>query len=106
MYRLGWGGCPGPYVSENCCYRNVDILGFFLPVLVRFQTDGTAPLPPVPGAFWGGGGVEVLPPPFLGLGSSKNRVSEKVGTVGALYEGKIMKKWGRTSLVIGSDPVW
>ena len=47
--------------------------------------------------FLGGGGLEV-PPPQLWGGKLKKKVSEKVGTVGELSEGKIMKKWGRTSL--------
>ena len=52
--------------------------------------------------FWGGGGL----PPILRLGRSKKNVSEKVGTVGELYKIKIMKKWGRTSPLIGSYPEW
>ena len=92
MYRLGWGG-PGPYVSENCCYRNVDILGFFLPVLVRFQTDSTAPLPPVPGAFWGGG-VEVPPPPFLGAGKFKKSCFGEGWDSGSAVRGKNYEKMG------------
>ena len=45
-------------------------------------------------------------PPIFGMGISKNYVSEKVGTVGERYKGKIMKKWGRTSLLMGSYPEW
>ena len=56
--------------------------------------------------FWGGGGGAGGTPPVLGVGSSKNYVSEKVGTMGELYEGKITKKWGRASLLIGSYPEW
>ena len=41
-----------------------------------------------------------------GVGSSEKVVSEKVGTVGELYEGKIMKKWGGTSLLIASYTGW
>ena len=60
---------------------------------MRFgQTDCTAPLPPLLGALFFGGGVEV-PHPILGVGSSKTDDLEKVGTVGELYEGKLMKKW-------------
>ena len=82
----------------------VDSLGFFLPVLVSFQMDCTTP--PVPGAlFLGGGGLEVNPP-YFGVGTSKNYVSEKVGTVGELHEGKIIQKWGRASMLIGCYPEW
>ena len=42
----------------------------------------------------GGGGVRGILPPILRVGSSKNYVSEKVGTVGKLYQGKMMKKMG------------
>ena len=34
---------------------------------------------------------------YIAVQSSKNDVSEKVGTMGVLYKGKIMKKWGRAS---------
>ena len=39
-------------------------LGFSLPVLVRSQTDCTAPLPPLLGTLLGRG-VEVTPPPLF-----------------------------------------
>ena len=38
--------------------------------------------------------VQGTPPPNFGLGGLKKYVSEKVGTVGELYEGKITTKMG------------
>ena len=52
------------------------------------------------GYFQGGG----IRPPIFGLVSSNSYVLEKVGIVGEMYKGKIMKKWGRTSQLIGSHP--
>ena len=54
-------------------------------------------------ALGGGGGY---PPTILGLFSTKSNVSERVGTVEELYKSTIMKKLGRTSLLIGSYPEW
>ena len=81
----GPGGLPEPYVSEN---RSLPLTGWvFLPFLVRFHTNCTAPLPPLAGF---GGGLE------------QKIMFRKVGTIGEVYEGKIVKKWGRTSLLVGS----
>ena len=44
MYGLG--GVSGTIFFQKLAVP-VDRLGFFLPVLVRFQTDYTAPLPPL-----------------------------------------------------------
>ena len=49
------------------------------------------------------GGRRVPPPPILTPKSSENKVLEGFGTVGALYGGKIMKKWGMTSRLMGSS---
>ena len=76
----------------------MDSMGFFWPGLVRFYTAGTAPLAPLPGAFFWGAGS------YFGGGNVKKYVSEKVGTVGELCEGKIIKKWGGTSLLIQFYP--
>ena len=55
----------------------------------------------------GGGGGERYPfPLFWGWEIKKKYVSKKDGTVGELYKGNIMKKWGRTSLLMGSCPEW
>ena len=40
----------------------VDSLGFFLRVLLRFQTDCSTPLLPLPSALWGEGGLKVTHP--------------------------------------------
>ena len=103
MYGLGLRGAE-PCFSENWLLPLTDWV-FFLPVLVRFQTDCTAPLSPLPGALFFWGVVEVAPP-ILGVGGSKIYLSEKVATVGELYEGKIITKWGRTSLLMESYPEW
>ena len=96
MYGVGGGG-SGTIFFRKLAITGVS-LGFLLPVLVRFQTHCTSPQPPLPGALLGGGD-------FRG-GKFKKSCFEKVGTVGELYEGKIMKKWGRTSLLMGSYPEW
>ena len=61
IYGLG-GGCPEPHFSENWPLP-LTVLGGLLPVLVRFQTDCTAPLPPLLGALLGG--WKYRPPPYL-----------------------------------------
>ena len=61
-------------------------------------SDIPAPPPiPITGCALGGGA-----PPHFGAGEFKKYVLEKVWTVGELCEGIIMKKWGTTSLLIGS----
>ena len=39
-------------------------------------------------------------------GTSVSSLKKKVGTVGELYKGKVMKYWGRTSLLMGSSLEW
>ena len=85
-HGLGRGGGSRIYFFENWPLP-LTVRGF-LPVLVRFQTHCTAPLPPFAGCTLG------------------EDFSEKVGTVGELYKGKIMKQWGRTSPLMGSYPEW
>ena len=60
------------------------------------------PTTPTTGCTFWGVRVEYPPPYFWGGASKKKHVSGKAGTVGGLYEGKIMKKWGRASFLIGS----
>ena len=43
---MGWGGGSGTIFFRKLAVT-VDRLGFFLPVLIRFQTDCTALLPPL-----------------------------------------------------------
>ena len=86
MYGLGGG--REPYFFETWLLP-LTVWGF-LPVLVRFQIVCTAPLPSLPGALWGGGGV-IGSPPHFGGGNLKFLCLGKVGIVGELYEGKIMK---------------
>ena len=45
MYGLGGGGSGTIFCRKLAV--TVDRLGFFLPVLIRFQTDCTALLPPL-----------------------------------------------------------
>ena len=97
MYGLGAG-------LRTVCLRKsaiaVDGLGFFCLFWSGFRHSS----PPLPTAVTGctlGVGVEG-PHPIFGVGSSKKYVSEKVGSVGGLYEGKFMTKWGTTLLLIGS----
>ena len=87
MYGLGGG--PQPYFPQKLAII-VDGLEFFLPVLVRFHTDCTAPPHYRVHFFFG-----LCPPHILGLGNSKNYVLEQVGTVAELCEGKIIKKMGK-----------
>ena len=44
------------------------------------------------------------PPTAYFWGGEFKYISQNVGKAGELYEGKLMKKWGRTSLLIGSHP--
>ena len=94
LFGDGWvgEGGPEPYFFRKLAVT-VDSLGFFWPILVRFQTF--FPPPPLPGALLGGGGI-------FGVEVSKNYVAETFGTVGELYVGKIMKNWGTTLLLIRS----
>ena len=100
MYVLkGGGGGSGTIFFEN--WPLPLMVWVFWPVLVRVLAACTAPLPPLWVRFWGRGGT---PPPFLNWEVQKNYVSEKLGTVGELCEGKIVKKWGRASPLIRSSP--
>ena len=108
MFRLGGG------VRKHIFFKKLVVaingLRFSLLVLVKFQTKvsnrknslHTYPHYRVHVCFSGGG----YPPPFFGLGNSNFYVSEKIGTAGELYKGKVMKYWGRTSLLMGSSLEW
>ena len=94
MYGLGvWGG-PERHFFENW--------PFPLTVWVLFACSGQFSdtlhytSNPIAGCTFGGA---TLPPYFWGR-KLKRYVSEKVGTMGELYEGNSMKKCGRTSLLM------
>ena len=89
-----FGGARKPYFSVV-----IDSLGFFSTFCSGAVPDGLHRTPtPTNGRAFGGY--------VFGMGSSKSYVSENVGTVGELYKGKIMKKWGWTLVLIGSYPEW
>ena len=67
---MGGGGGVRNHIFSRKLAVAVDSLGFFLLVLVRFQTDCTTPI--------------TRPPPILGWEVQKNYVLGKVGAVGAL----------------------
>ena len=93
LFRDVWlRGGPELYFSENWPLP-VTVWGCFCLFWSGFRQTALHPYPKdrVRFFFGWGGGVEG-PTPILGVESSKNYVSEKVGTVGELYKDKILKK--------------